>query len=77
MKNSNDTIRNQIHDLLACSAVPQPNAPPRTPGANTHTADNSMATLHDILVDSIISYLHGALVDLIKCYGTIICGDIP
>jgi hypothetical protein len=26
-KNSNDTIRNQTHDLPACSAVPQPTAP--------------------------------------------------
>jgi hypothetical protein len=31
MKNSNDTIGNQTHDLLACSAVPQPTATPRTP----------------------------------------------
>ena len=31
MKNSNDTIGNRTHDLLACSAVPQPTAPPRTP----------------------------------------------
>ena len=29
MKNSNDTIGNQTHDLPACSAVPQPTAPPR------------------------------------------------
>jgi len=31
MKNSNDTIGNQTHDLLACTAVPQPTAPPCTP----------------------------------------------
>ena len=30
MKNSNDTIRNQTSGLPACSAVPQPTAPPRT-----------------------------------------------
>ena len=29
MKNSNDTIRNRTRDLPACSAVPQPTAPPR------------------------------------------------
>jgi hypothetical protein len=29
MKNSNDAIGNRIHDLLPCSAVPQPTAPPR------------------------------------------------
>ena len=27
MKNSSDTIGNQTHDLLACSAVPQRTAP--------------------------------------------------
>ena len=31
MKNSNDTIGNQTCDLPACSAVPQPTAPPRVP----------------------------------------------
>jgi hypothetical protein len=30
-KNSNDTIRNRTRDLPACSAVPQPTAPPRAP----------------------------------------------
>ena len=29
MKNSNDTIGNRTRDLLPCSAVPQPTAPPR------------------------------------------------
>ena len=28
MKNSNDTIKNRTHDFPACSAVPQPTAPP-------------------------------------------------
>jgi hypothetical protein len=31
MKNSIDTIGNRTRDLPACSAVPQPTAPPRTP----------------------------------------------
>jgi len=31
MKNSNDIIGNRTRDLLACSAVPQPTAPPHTP----------------------------------------------
>jgi len=31
MKNSNDTIENRTRDLPACSAVPQPTAPPRDP----------------------------------------------
>ena len=30
-KNSNDTIGNRTRDLMACSAVPQPTAPPRPP----------------------------------------------
>ena len=29
MKNSSDTIGNRTRDLLACSAVPEPTAPPR------------------------------------------------
>jgi hypothetical protein len=28
MKNSNDTIRNKTRNLPACSALPQPTAPP-------------------------------------------------
>ena len=31
IKNSNDTIGNRTHDPPACSAVPQPTAPPRVP----------------------------------------------
>jgi hypothetical protein len=31
LKNSNDNIGNRIRDLPACSAVPQPTAPPRAP----------------------------------------------
>ena len=31
MKNSSDTIGNRTRDLLTCSAVPQPTAPPRSP----------------------------------------------
>ena len=30
-RNSNDTIVNRTRDLLACSAMPQPIAPPRDP----------------------------------------------
>ena len=39
MKNSNDTLRNRTRDLPACSAVPQPTAPPRTPSVES-TLDN-------------------------------------
>jgi hypothetical protein len=31
MKNPNDPIGNRTRNLSACSAVPQPNAPPRAP----------------------------------------------
>jgi len=31
MKNANDTIGNRTRDLPACSKVPQPTAPQRTP----------------------------------------------
>ena len=31
MRNTNDIIGNQTHDLPACSEVPQPTAPPRAP----------------------------------------------
>jgi hypothetical protein len=31
MKNSSDNIRNRTRDLAACSAVPEPTAPPRAP----------------------------------------------
>jgi hypothetical protein len=31
MKNSSDTIGNRTHDVPACSAVPQPTAPPLAP----------------------------------------------
>ena len=31
MKNSNETIGNRTCNILVCSAVPQPTAPPHTP----------------------------------------------
>jgi len=44
-KNSIDTIGNQTRDLPACSAVPQPTAPPRAP-AN----ENTDFKLHNIMM---------------------------
>ena len=35
MKNSNDTNGNRTRDLLTCSAVPQPTAPPRAPNEDS------------------------------------------
>jgi len=40
MKNSSDIIRNRTRDLAACSAVPEPTAPPRAP--------SRVGTLHNI-----------------------------
>jgi hypothetical protein len=37
MKNSNDNIWNRTRDFPTCSAVPQPNAPPRALRARTET----------------------------------------
>jgi hypothetical protein len=36
MKNSNDNIGNRTRDLSACSAVPQPTAPPSAPQIMTY-----------------------------------------
>jgi len=53
-KKSNDTIGNRTRDLPACSAVPQPNAPPRAPirqalllifMLRTHRSPNSFSTI--------------------------------
>jgi hypothetical protein len=38
MKNSSDTIGNRTRYLPACSAVPQPTAPPRAPSTSCTTA---------------------------------------
>jgi hypothetical protein len=35
-KNSNGTIRNRTGDLLVCSTVSQPTAPPRTPESTSN-----------------------------------------
>ena len=44
MIKSNDIIRNQTHDLLACSAVPQTTAPLHAPTFSKYT-DNMLATV--------------------------------
>jgi len=41
MKNSSDTIGNRTRDLTACSAVPQPTAPQRTPITNNNNNNNN------------------------------------
>ena len=44
MKNSSDTIAIPTRDLPACSAVPQPTAPPRTPFTTTTTTITTTTT---------------------------------
>ena len=41
MKNFNDTIGNRTRDLPACSAVPQPTAPPRAPIHREYRTENN------------------------------------
>jgi len=43
MKNSNETIGNRTHDLLACSVVPEPTVPPCFPYRHTHAAIKSIS----------------------------------
>ena len=50
MKNSNDTIGNRTRDLPACSAVPQPTAPPRAQTLYLLTNDLFMAYLTTLSV---------------------------
>ena len=45
MKNSNDTIGNRTRDLPACSAVPQPTAPPRAPEISKMTFKKSFQSM--------------------------------
>ena len=47
MKNSNDTIGNRTRDLPACSAVPQPTAPPRAPVCNKYLDKNKEETIDE------------------------------
>ena len=45
MKNSSYTIGNQTHDLLACSTVPQPTAPPHAPSTCVVTQNSSFFSI--------------------------------
>ena len=54
MKNSNDTIGNRTSDLLTCSTVPQPTAPPRSPiiiniNNNNAKINNNYWRLQDLI----------------------------
>ena len=58
MKNSNDTIRNRTRDLPACSVVPQPTVPPRTPYILWETLNRS--TINTRLIEAIKSLYKGS-----------------
>jgi len=49
MKKSNDTIGNRTRDLPACSAVPQPTAPPRAPENQCSAGLYSLTGINEIL----------------------------
>jgi len=57
MKNSNDTIGNRPRDFLACSAVPQPTAPPRAPVKYTVNFISSVLRREDAHSDSLYCLL--------------------
>jgi hypothetical protein len=55
MENSSDTIGNRTRALQACSTVPQPAAPPRTPSTqlqltNTHVSYNMIYHVIHIII---------------------------
>jgi len=54
MKNSNDTIGNRTRNLPACSAVPQPSAPPRAP-ITAHNNNNNNNNNNNILLGAVFS----------------------
>jgi hypothetical protein len=49
MKNSSDTIGYQTRDLLACTAVTQPSAPPRAPSLLVVVLFISLSVRRDFL----------------------------
>jgi hypothetical protein len=68
MKNSSDTIGNRTHDLPACSAVPQPTAPPRAPIKREGTEENWEALLYSVTrqgLDLDASHIHVSVVNIL------------
>ena len=57
MKNSNNTIGNRTRDLPACSAVPQPTAPPRVPGVGVvmHIISEMIPSIQNVCLHTIRS----------------------
>ena len=78
-KNSNDTIGNRTRDLPACSAVPQPTAPPRAT-LNTLTVTNVLdvlptpnqldsKTVDQLLIKRSISHCNSSFYDASPVFG--------
>jgi len=63
MKNSDDNIGNRTRDLLACSAMPQRTAPPRTPFIYIYTYIKRFTTIvssqKQLLLWAALSYISG------------------
>jgi hypothetical protein len=51
MKNSSDNIGNRTRDLPACSAVPQPTAPPRAPHTTGTRENKEPKTITQVRLD--------------------------
>ena len=68
MKNSSDTIRNRTRDLPTYSALPQPNALPRTPNINIwYKGKNFNSSQNFALVD--LNWKRPVLLPSIPCEG--------
>jgi len=63
MKNSSDTIGNRTRDLPACSAVPQPTAPPRAPRSHVHTFKAETSNRADTVTVIAVQYVQAGLPD--------------
>jgi len=57
-KNSNGTIGNRTRDLPACSAVPQPTAPPRVPSVILQPFKKSRNNWHYIGHIQLVQLIH-------------------
>jgi hypothetical protein len=71
MKNSNNTIGNRTRDLPACSAVPQPTAPPLAPNVSSwyRISKTHRYSIHKLafeLIVKLMRILHWVLTEKMK-----------
>ena len=71
MKNSNETIGNRTRDLLTCSAVPQPTAPPRSP-MNMWVSEKCKLAYH-----ALRKFQSGMQLPIVDCFIHLICVSQP